>query len=223
MRVAGTSKQKAVCGRSLNCKEPGESVASSHEVSVLSAAPGRRALDRAIWARRSRRAIVEVLGTRMGSHSSRWSQSTWTARGLGAPAPTELFGPAGTPRVVIVGAGFGGIAAGVKLKQAGIHTFTIYESSPGIGGTWWDNTYPGAEVDVGSHLYSFSFQRARLVAFAREATRAAAVPRSRPSTSSGYDHTSSSRRRSSRRRGTTTVTSGPCASRVGRSTSVTCS
>lgn len=70
----------------------------------------------------------------------------------------ELFGPAGTPRVVIVGAGFGGIAAGVKLRQAGIDTFTIYESSLGIGGTWWDNTYPGAEVDVGSHLYCFSFK-----------------------------------------------------------------
>jgi cation diffusion facilitator CzcD-associated flavoprotein CzcO len=69
-----------------------------------------------------------------------------------------LFGPARTPKVVVVGAGFGGIAAGVKLKQAGIHTFTIYESSLGIGGTWWDNTYPGAEVDVGSHLYCFSFK-----------------------------------------------------------------
>jgi cation diffusion facilitator CzcD-associated flavoprotein CzcO len=72
--------------------------------------------------------------------------------------PEELFGPSGTPRVVVVGAGFGGIAAGVKLQQAGIHTFTIYESSLGIGGTWWDNTYPGAEVDVGSHLYCFSFK-----------------------------------------------------------------
>ena len=77
-----------------------------------------------------------------------------------APARTaeELFGPAGTPRVVVVGAGFGGIAAGVKLQHAGIHTFTIYESSLGVGGTWWDNTYPGAEVDVGSHLYSYSFK-----------------------------------------------------------------
>ena len=58
----------------------------------------------------------------------------------------------------MIGAGFGGIAAGVKMKRAGIHTFTIYESSLGIGGTWWDNTYPGAEVDVGSHLYCFSFK-----------------------------------------------------------------
>lgn len=73
-------------------------------------------------------------------------------------AAMELFGPAGTPRIVVVGAGFGGIGTGVKLKQAGIHTFTIYESSLGIGGTWWDNTYPGCEVDVGSHLYSFSFK-----------------------------------------------------------------
>jgi cation diffusion facilitator CzcD-associated flavoprotein CzcO len=74
------------------------------------------------------------------------------------PTPQELFGPAGTPRVVVVGAGFGGIAAGVKLLQAGVRTFTIYESSLGVGGTWWDNTYPGAEVDVGSHLYSYSFK-----------------------------------------------------------------
>src|SRR5271169_2562039 len=74
------------------------------------------------------------------------------------PTAEELFGAAGTPRAVVVGAGFGGIATGVKLRRAGIRTFTIYESSLGIGGTWWDNTYPGAEVDVGSHLYCFSFK-----------------------------------------------------------------
>jgi cation diffusion facilitator CzcD-associated flavoprotein CzcO len=74
------------------------------------------------------------------------------------PSAEELFGPEGAPRAVVVGAGFGGIAAGVKMKRAGIHSFTIYESSLGIGGTWWDNTYPGAEVDVGSHLYSYSFK-----------------------------------------------------------------
>ena len=74
------------------------------------------------------------------------------------PTAQELFGPAGAPRVVVVGAGFGGIATGVKLKRAGISTFTIYESSLGIGGTWWDNTYPGAEVDVPSPVYCFSFK-----------------------------------------------------------------
>jgi cation diffusion facilitator CzcD-associated flavoprotein CzcO len=71
---------------------------------------------------------------------------------------TRLFGPTGTPKVAIVGAGFGGIGAGVKLKRAGIDTFTIYESSLGVGGTWWDNSYPGAEVDVSSNLYSYSFK-----------------------------------------------------------------
>jgi cation diffusion facilitator CzcD-associated flavoprotein CzcO len=68
------------------------------------------------------------------------------------------FGPAGTPQIAIVGGGFAGIATGVKLKKAGIHTFTIFEKSDGPGGTWWDNRYPGAEVDVASHLYSYSFK-----------------------------------------------------------------
>ena len=68
------------------------------------------------------------------------------------------FGPAGTPQVAIVGGGFAGIATAVKLKKAGINTFTVFEKSEGPGGTWWDNRYPGAEVDVASHLYSYSFK-----------------------------------------------------------------
>jgi cation diffusion facilitator CzcD-associated flavoprotein CzcO len=68
------------------------------------------------------------------------------------------FGPSGTPEIVVVGAGLGGIATGVKLKKAGIHSFTIFEKSTGPGGTWWDNRYPGAEVDVSSHLYAYSFK-----------------------------------------------------------------
>jgi cation diffusion facilitator CzcD-associated flavoprotein CzcO len=71
----------------------------------------------------------------------------------------ELFGPAGTPRVIVIGAGLGGVAAGVKLKRAGIETFTIFERSPSPGGTWWDNQYPGCEVDVSSYLYSYSFKQ----------------------------------------------------------------
>lgn len=65
---------------------------------------------------------------------------------------------AAAPRVVVVGGGFGGIAAGVKLKGAGIHSFTIYEKSDRVGGTWWHNQYPGCEVDVHSHLYSYAFK-----------------------------------------------------------------
>ncbi len=59
--------------------------------------------------------------------------------------------------VVIVGAGFGGLAAGILLKKAGIDSFTIVEKAAGVGGTWRANTYPGAACDVQSHLYSFSF------------------------------------------------------------------
>ena len=71
----------------------------------------------------------------------------------------ELFGKEGTPNVAIVGAGFGGISAGVALRKAGIHTFTIYEHAESVGGTWWYNQYPGAEVDVESYVYSFPFKR----------------------------------------------------------------
>ncbi len=71
----------------------------------------------------------------------------------------QHFGPEGTPKVIVIGAGFGGVAAGVTMKQAGINTFTIIEKSPSPGGTWNDNRYPGCEVDVGSYLYSFSFKQ----------------------------------------------------------------
>ncbi|NBP85494.1 MAG: NAD(P)/FAD-dependent oxidoreductase [Mycobacteriaceae bacterium] len=61
------------------------------------------------------------------------------------------------PRVAIIGAGFGGIAAAVALRQAGIDDLVIIEAGDGVGGTWRRNVYPGAACDVPSHLYSFSF------------------------------------------------------------------
>lgn len=60
-------------------------------------------------------------------------------------------------RVVIIGAGFGGIGLGIKLKNAGLNDFVILERSDSVGGVWRDNHYPGAACDVPSHLYSFSF------------------------------------------------------------------
>jgi cation diffusion facilitator CzcD-associated flavoprotein CzcO len=59
--------------------------------------------------------------------------------------------------VLILGAGMSGLCTGVQLKRAGIDDFVILEKSPGLGGTWWDNRYPGAQVDVPAPLYSFSF------------------------------------------------------------------
>jgi len=60
--------------------------------------------------------------------------------------------------IVIVGTGFSGIAMGVYLKRAGIHSFTILEKGDDVGGTWRENTYPGAACDVPSHLYCYSFE-----------------------------------------------------------------
>ncbi|HEY5949872.1 MAG TPA: NAD(P)/FAD-dependent oxidoreductase, partial [Kofleriaceae bacterium] len=59
---------------------------------------------------------------------------------------------------VIVGAGFSGLAAGIQLKRAGIQDFVILEKASRVGGTWRENTYPGAACDVPSHLYSYSFE-----------------------------------------------------------------
>jgi cation diffusion facilitator CzcD-associated flavoprotein CzcO len=60
--------------------------------------------------------------------------------------------------VAIIGAGLGGVAAAVNLQRAGISSFTIFEQSAGPGGTWWDNTYPGAECDIPIAFYSYSFK-----------------------------------------------------------------
>ncbi len=63
--------------------------------------------------------------------------------------------------VLIVGAGFGGIAAAIELLAHGIRDVTILEQAPDLGGTWFYNSYPGAACDVPSHLYSFSFAQRR--------------------------------------------------------------
>lgn len=59
--------------------------------------------------------------------------------------------------VVIIGAGFGGIGLGARLKRSGMRDFVILEKAGDLGGTWRDNTYPGAACDIPSQLYSFSF------------------------------------------------------------------
>ena len=61
-------------------------------------------------------------------------------------------------RVAVIGAGPGGLCTAIQLRRAGIEDFVILEKADGVGGTWWHNRYPGAECDVQSHLYSFSFE-----------------------------------------------------------------
>src|ERR1700719_1609283 len=60
------------------------------------------------------------------------------------------------PKVAVIGAGPGGIAMGIQLARGG-HEFTIFDRGDGFGGTWRNNTYPGAACDVPSHFYSYSF------------------------------------------------------------------
>ncbi len=64
-----------------------------------------------------------------------------------------------TRRILIIGSGFGGIGLAIRLKREGIHSFTILEKAATLGGTWRENTYPGAACDVASILYCFSFEQ----------------------------------------------------------------
>ena len=67
-----------------------------------------------------------------------------------APLPQHV-------RLLVVGAGFGGLGMAVRLQQRGLRDFLVVEKGHDVGGTWRDNTYPGAACDVPSQLYSFSF------------------------------------------------------------------
>ena len=73
------------------------------------------------------------------------------------------------PSIAIIGAGFSGIGMALRLKEAGLESFTIYEAASDVGGTWFHNAYPGAACDIASHLYSFSFRRRRTLGMRRSA------------------------------------------------------
>lgn len=60
------------------------------------------------------------------------------------------------PSIAIIGAGLSGVCMAIMLKQAGI-PFRLYERHNGVGGTWYENTYPGCGVDTANHWYSYSF------------------------------------------------------------------
>ena len=61
--------------------------------------------------------------------------------------------------VVVIGCGESGLLAGAPPRPGGM-PFTIIEKNGGPGGTWWENRYPGARVDIGSHFYCYSFEPA---------------------------------------------------------------
>lgn len=74
------------------------------------------------------------------------------------PACVNQDGGAEPLHALIIGAGFAGICAAIGLLKRGVTNFTVVEKSAGIGGTWYENTYPGAACDVPSHLYCYSFE-----------------------------------------------------------------
>src|SRR5919112_1823608 len=78
---------------------------------------------------------------------------------VGAPPPSVKTTPVTTTSVkhLIIGAGFAGLCAAIKLQEDGERDFLVIERGPDVGGTWRDNTYPGAACDVPSQLYSYSF------------------------------------------------------------------
>ena len=65
--------------------------------------------------------------------------------------------PRKDPRFLIIGAGMSGLLSAIKLREAGLDDFAIYEKADRPGGTWRENTYPGIACDVPSHFYSYSF------------------------------------------------------------------
>ena len=81
--------------------------------------------------------------------------------GFDLPAPRkETKGYVPPPpgfKVLVIGAGMTGLLAGIKLRDAGIDYITIEKNSE-VGGTWWENRYPGVGVDTPSHFYSYSFE-----------------------------------------------------------------
>ncbi|MDT5091588.1 MAG: hypothetical protein QOH60_951 [Mycobacterium sp.] len=62
-------------------------------------------------------------------------------------------------QTAIVGAGFSGIGAAIKLDEAGLHSYVVIEAGDGPGGTWHWNRYPGVAVDIPSFSYQFSFEQ----------------------------------------------------------------
>lgn len=101
----------------------------------------------------------EAMADLGGALDDIWAGRPLAARaGFASSNGSGNGGPVRSPRVAIIGGGFGGIGLAITLKKAGVNSLTIFEKAEGIGGVWRDNTYPGAACDVPSHLYSFSFE-----------------------------------------------------------------
>ena len=69
-----------------------------------------------------------------------------------------MKGDRSQPSVVVIGAGMTGILAAIRLQDSGIHDVVVLEKDDKVGGTWYENTYPGVACDVPSLIYTYSFR-----------------------------------------------------------------
>ena len=76
---------------------------------------------------------------------------------MSSPTPSPPPRASRAPRVIVIGAGFGGLGAVRALREQGIDDVVVLERADEVGGVWRDNTYPGAACDVPSPLYSWSW------------------------------------------------------------------
>lgn len=89
-----------------------------------------------------------------GGYADMWASDLGFAPRDGYLLPDGV--QSGDYKVIVIGAGLGGMLSALMLRETGVD-HVVLERSDGPGGTWRDNIYPGAGVDVPSHLYSFSF------------------------------------------------------------------
>ncbi|MGH3633013.1 MAG: flavin-containing monooxygenase [Mycobacterium sp.] len=103
--------------------------------------------------------VVEVLGAVLDQEIP-LEQGGILAEELGVVSRSTPVVSAGAhrpiPEALVVGTGFSGLCAAIRLEEAGV-PYRIIEKNPGVGGTWFENVYPGCGVDTPVHLYSFSF------------------------------------------------------------------
>ena len=162
---------------------------------------------RCCWCARSTATGPSSRSTRSRCSSSRSRRCSTPARSPGGRSMTPGLAPAGRgPRIAIIGAGPGGICMAKRLLDEGFDDFVILERNGGVGGTWYQNRYPGCECDVPSALYSFSFEiKADWSKPVRHPARDPAPTWSTSPRSTASSPTAGSATRSGARRGTTSA------------------
>ena len=123
---------------------------------VVAKAPRKKATAKKATAKKAtaKKAVAKKATAKKASTTATAKKAT---TGKAAPKKAAAKRQAKPASALIVGAGFAGLGMAIRLKQAGVNDFVILERGDRVGGTWRDNTYPGAACDIPSNLYSYSF------------------------------------------------------------------